>query len=178
MEEIWKPIKGYEQYYEVSNLGRIKSLARNVYWKNRANRINSRYDEEKIIVPDVMKNGYIRIKFRVNGDVKQKTVHRVVAEAFIPNPENKPCINHKDGDRKNNKVENLEWCTYSENNLHEWRVLCKKSYNAKKVRCIDLNLVFDSVSDGAKYMGSCKQSLFNALYKRDGVFKGLKWEFI
>lgn len=178
MEEIWKPIKGYEQYYEVSNLGRIKSLARNVYWKNRANRINSRYDEEKIIVPDVMKNGYIRIKFRVNGDVKQKTVHRVVAEAFIPNPENKPCINHKDGDRKNNKVENLEWCTYSENNLHEWRVLGKKSYNAKKVRCVDLNLVFDSVSDGAKYIGSRKQNLFNALYKRDGVFKGLKWEFI
>lgn len=178
MEEIWKPVKNYEKYYEVSNLGRIKSLARNVFWKNRGGNIISRQDSEKIISPDILQTGYVRVRLRVCGNVKAYAVHRLVAEHFIDNPYGKPCVNHKDGNRINNKVDNLEWCTYSENNLHEWRVLNKRSYNAKKIRCVDSGYVFNSVSDAAKYIKVCKQTLFNAMYKNNGVCKGFIFEFI
>lgn len=178
MEEIWKPVKGYEKYYEVSNLGRIKSLARTVYWKNRVGGVSCRLDNEKIMAPDVLRTGYVRVKFRVNGNIKSCTVHRVVAEHFIDNPLCKPCVNHKDGDRTNNNVENLEWCTYSENNLHEWRVLGRKSYRSKKIKCVSSGDVFDSVSDAAKCINVCKQTLFKAMYKNNGVCRGLVFEFV
>lgn len=178
MKEAWKPVKGYENYYEVSNLGRIKSLARTVSWKNRAGNISSRQDGEKIIAPDVLQTGYVRVKFRVGGIVKAYSVHRIVAEHFIDNPSGKPCVNHKDGNRTNNKVNNLEWCTYSENNLHEWRVLGKKSYNSRKIKCVSSGDVFNSVSDAAKYIGVCKQTLFNAMRNNNGACKGFIFEFI
>ena len=104
MEEIWKDIKEYEGYYQVSNWGRIKSLPRNStvkYARNLKLRAN--------------RHGYLYVVLCKNGKVKTYYVHRLVAEAFIPNTDNLPCVNHKDENPLNNNVDNLEWCSYSYN---------------------------------------------------------------
>ena len=105
--EEWRPIAGYEGLYEVSNLGRVKSKKR-----VDINRLGvKRILKEKILKPCKEKNGYLRVNLWVNGKNKHYTVHRLVANAFIPNPDKLPQINHKDEDKTNNNISNLEWCT-------------------------------------------------------------------
>ena len=103
-EEIWKPIKGYEGLYEISNLGRVKSLN---YRKT---------GKEKILKNIERSNGYLMVNLYVKGKCKKFSVHRLVAETFIPNPEGKPCIDHINTIRNDNRVENLRWVTHEENN--------------------------------------------------------------
>ena len=110
MEEIWKDIKDYEDLYQVSNLGRVKSIRRKVN-NNRGIMIR----QEKILTPEITKHGYLRIKLFKNNKGKRILIHRLVAETFISNPENKPQVNHIDFNRANNKVDNLEWVSASEN---------------------------------------------------------------
>lgn len=107
IEEIWKDINDYEELYQISNLGNIKSLNRvlkdNRVWK------------ERIMKPVKDKDGYFCVNLYKNNKTKRFKVHRLVAQAFIPNPDNLPCVNHKDEDKTNNNVENLEWCTHEYN---------------------------------------------------------------
>lgn len=99
--EIWKKVKGWEDLYEVSNTGKVRSIRTG-----------------KLRVFDINNCGYERIVF-YNGEYKERIfVHRLVAETFIPNPQNKPQVNHIDGNKSNNSVENLEWCTQMENEIH------------------------------------------------------------
>jgi hypothetical protein len=117
--EIWKQVIGYETRYEVSNLGNVRSVAQKIIMKN-----GSSYpikEKQKTIYRN-NKNGYSTVCL-VLGDISSnKLLHRVVAMAFIPNPENKPQVNHKDGDKSNNCVSNLEWTTSSENNKHSYSI--------------------------------------------------------
>lgn len=99
MEE-WKPIEGYEGLYEVSNLGRVKSL-----W----------YGKERMLKMGKDKLGYLRVFLCNNNKGKNFLIHRLVAKAFIPNPDNKPFIDHIDTNPSNNRIENLRWCTHKEN---------------------------------------------------------------
>jgi len=113
-EEQWKPIKGYEGLYEVSSESRIKSLSRTA----RANVTGVRKIKERILRQSLSSYGYAIVNLSKNGIKKCIQVHRVIASAFIPNPENKPQVNHIDFVRNNNKISNLEWVTVSENAIH------------------------------------------------------------
>lgn len=115
-KEIWKDIKDYEGLYQVSNLGRVKRLAhkrcdRNQMLKERI---------VKTVIPK--KDWYPYLSLCKNGARKNHFIHRLVAEAFIPNTHNFPCINHIDGNKKNNAISNLEWCTFSHNNREACRL--------------------------------------------------------
>jgi hypothetical protein len=101
MTEIWKDIKGYENLYQVSNFGNVKSLRNNITLK-----------------PNVKKNGYYRVSLSKNGKVKESNIHYLVASTFIENPESKPTVNHKDLNKLNNCVTNLEWATMKEQIRH------------------------------------------------------------
>ena len=114
-KEVWKDIKGYEGLYQVSNLGRVKSLAHVTIQKN-----GSKLSVKgRILKPNVRKEGYHRVGlYRGHSKPKWYFVHRLVCGAFHENPDNKPCVNHIDENKANNKASNLEWCTYEENNNH------------------------------------------------------------
>ena len=118
MEEIWKAIEGYEGKYEVSNLGRVRSLDR--YQQRTDHRSGKQYETFKkgsMITQHQGNNGYMRAKiFDKDGQSKMVLVHRLVAQAFIPNIDNLPEVNHKNEDKTDNRAENLEWCTVGYNN--------------------------------------------------------------
>ena len=101
--EIFKDVKGYEGYYEISNLGRVRSTS---------------YKGKRILKPAITKNGYLNVIFCINQKKEHKLVHRLVAEAFIPNINNYSRVNHKDEDKLNNYVENLEWLSVEDNNRY------------------------------------------------------------
>lgn len=130
MLEIWKDIKGYEGLYQVSNLGRIKSLERTIEVKTKHS--TCRTIKERILKPEKCKSTqYLYVNLNKFGNVKHCTVHRLVAEAFIPNPDNLPQINHLDENRSNNCADNLEWCTNKHNCNYG-----KHNYNMSKIKKI------------------------------------------
>ena len=155
---IWKPVVGYEGLYEVSNTGLVRSL----------NKLKGR-----ILTPIKKKNGYLSICLYKNSKQVTKLIHRMVAEAFIPNPDNLEMVNHKDEDRTNNNVDNLEWCTRAYNqiysmNLHPERrkINADNSTRNKKgvphkhhkqVAILDNNNniinIYDNASTAAKFLG-------------------------
>ena len=111
MEESWKPVVGYEGLYEVSDLGRVRSLDRVVKGKR-----NSKWERKGRILQQANRgNGYYAVGLYKSGTQKMYHVHRLVAVAFIPNPFNKPCVNHLDENKQNNAISNLEWATHKEN---------------------------------------------------------------
>jgi hypothetical protein len=113
-DEVWKDIENYEGLYQVSNLGNVRSLDRV---------INSCYNSKQLIkgkvkVQELKNDGYMRVTLHKDGKGKHHYVHRLVAEAFIPNPDDLPQVNHKDENKTNNNVDNLEWCTNEYNHTY------------------------------------------------------------
>lgn len=116
-KQVWKDIEGYEGYYQISSIGRVKSLKRPIYRKDGT---FQRMKRESIKTPKLSTDGYYRITLSVNGIDKSYSIHRLVAEAFIPKPNSdEPLeVNHLDFNRLNNKIENLEWTTHLKNIEH------------------------------------------------------------
>lgn len=130
----WLPVVGYEGVYEVSDTGRVRSLPRKTL---------GRWGKLKTTPGGLLKGyelkwGYIRVDLSKDGKTSHQSVHRMVALAHIPNPDNKPCVNHIDNIRHNNKASNLEWCTHKENTAHsmaQGRFLAGKyNYGLKEQR--------------------------------------------
>ena len=159
MEE-WRDIEGYEGLYRVSNLGRVKSL--------RDNHGNYR---EKILSLKPNKQGYVEIVLYKNKEKEYFLVHRLVAEAFIPNPNNLPEVNHKIDDfehRSDNRVENLEWCTRDYNcnyGSRNKKVSESKKGNkhprARKVKCITTNEIFNTMKEASEKYNISTQGIYH-----------------
>lgn len=135
MNEIWKDIdfiEGFEGLYQVSNMGYVKSLARVVQYPNSCfNKTNKGvYRPEKILKTKTKR--YCNVTLSNGGNLSYQTVHRLVAFAFIPNPENKPCVNHINGIKTDNRVENLEWINWDENVQHAYDTGLSKPIYGKK----------------------------------------------
>ena len=130
--EVWIDVKGYKGLYQVSNLGKVKRLSSIV---NYSNGLKCKHKERilKFDKSKINKRGkyYLRVTLSKNNKQKRFQVHQLVGKHFIKNPENKICINHIDGNPENNIVENLEWCTYSENEIHSYNTLNKINANRK-----------------------------------------------
>ena len=126
--EIWKDIEGYEGCYQVSNEGNLRSLDRVVKGKNKINKTL----KGRSLKSTVTAYGYKAVVFRKNGKKENFRTHRLVAQSFLNNVEKKPLINHIDGDKTNNVVSNLEWCTDSENMKHAFATGLKEPSNPNK----------------------------------------------
>ena len=135
--EIWKNIKGYEGLYQISNLGNVRSVPRIIDSQFKGKPIK-REVYEKILKKSSTKFGYDYVCLSKDGKTKKYKIHRLVGEHFIPNLENKRTINHIDGNKHNNTVENLEWATYKENQQHAIRTgLWNKEYLKSKRKVSD-----------------------------------------
>ena len=151
--EIWKDIKGYEGLYQVSNLGNVKSLA-----KTRKGITN----REDIILKLCNKDGYNVVNLWKDKKKKTIKVHRLVAQAFIPNIENKPYINHINAIRNDNRISNLEWCNQSENIRHAYNI---GNIKTKRVMQFDKNKryikTWSSIKEAEKILGICGSHISN-----------------
>ena len=182
--EIWKDIKGYEGLYQVSNLGRVKSLERDVF-NYRGTLMH--HMEEKILVQRIGKRGYAYVNLYLNGKYKSIQTHRLVALAFIPNPENKPQINHRDEVKTNNVVENLEWCTSFYNNHYGTRTERQKQNHknvklgnnprAKAVFCEELNKTFDCAKRVEEELGISGSQICRACNGKQKTAGKLHWKY-
>lgn len=159
-EEVWKDVTDYQGLYKVSNLGKIKG--------------------RKLLKPFDNTKGYMSVFLSKNGKEKRFYVHRVVATAFVPNPENKPQINHKNGVRNDNRSENLEWCSRSENEQHKYKFLGfiqKRALPVVQISNKKIIAVYPSIRHaaratkcGTKEIARCCRGMYKQV-------KGFQWEF-
>ena len=172
MEEIWKDIEGYEGKYKISNLGRVKSLK------------YMHQNHENILKLIKTQYGYYKIKLCAEGKVKTYLVHRLVAKTFIPNPNNYPCINHKDENKQNNYVDNLEWCTIAYNNAYGTHNESVRQHQQSKrvgqfkLDNMELINIYPSVASTANAIGVSRRYIReNCQGKRESV-KGYIFRFL
>ena len=160
MSEIWKDIEGYEGIYKISNLGNVKSLERTL-WNGHT-------------------YGYYTVRLSKDGKGKNHLLHRLLAVAFIPNPNNLPIINHKDGDKTNINLDNLEWSTYKDNNEHAIKTGLNKI--AKEIKAINVNtgetMHFDSAREADRVLGVGYKNISACLNGRQKTCGGYRWEFL
>lgn len=180
-KEIWKDIGGYEGMYQVSSFGRVKSL-------ERKSQNTKRHIKEHFIKQFDDTNGYLRFSMFKNKKKVTLSIHRIVAETFIPNPNNYPCVNHKDGNKQNNCIENLEWCTYKYNTEHAWKTgLAKPKYNGYGVRAeriIQYNLenipiaIYMSCRMASKINNISYKNISECVRGKSKTAGGYKWKFL
>lgn len=188
MEEIWRDIPSLEGAYQASNLGRIKSLSRLVnHPSGGVKRI-----KERILKIALGTSGYYIVGIAINGKNTTKTVHRLIAKTFIDNPENKPEVNHKDGNKLNNNLSNLEWSTVSENRYHAFRTGLQKApfsmLGKKGAKCpnsvpvykIDMSgkkEYFESTTIAQENTGVDRSSISKCAMGKVKIAGGYKWEY-
>lgn len=180
MKEIYKDIEGFEGLYQVSNLGNVLSL----------NYLNQKHP--KILKPIRHHLGYQMVHLRKDCKTHIKMIHVLVAKAFIPNPDKKPIVNHIDGNKAHNTVDNLEWVTYKENTQHAIRIGIhdpkairpnrgKDNANSKPILQYSLDGEFikrwDCISDASRYIGCNPCMLINNASGRIKTAKGYVWKY-
>ena len=169
--EKWKNIKGYEGRYQISTFGRVRSFINNSHQK---------YKTPKILQDSVNK-GYHFVRLQKNGQIKNKLVHRLVAEAFLPNPNSKLEVNHKDGNKSNNHVLNLEWATHSENVSHMYRKLgykAKGGLKKKKTLCVETGTIYNSLMEAGRQTNTDYSLIGRVCRGEISQTKGYHWRYI
>lgn len=164
-EERWQAIPNYKGLYEVSSLGRVRSLN---YRKT---------GKTQILKLVINKKGYLQVELWKEGKKKNYKVHRLVAEAFLENPQNLPQVNHLDENKQNNNVENLEYCDLKYNCNYGTRNERMGKAKNKKVICLELNKIFESAKEAAEYLDYSRGSLSAAITKGYKV-RGLTFKYI
>lgn len=172
MTEVWKDVVGYEGLYQVSNLGRVKSLA-------KIDRLGRCYPE-RLKAQVNNGTGYLVVNLKHNGKQQMRSVHRLVAEHFISNELELPEVNHIDGNKFNNVVDNLEWCTHSENMQHAVDTGLHTNFGQRKVLCVELDLIFDTVKDAELWVGVKGSRISNVCQLKRGckTCGGYHWRYI
>lgn len=165
LEEVFVPVAGYEGYYEVSNFGRVKSVSR--YVKMPRENQKPRLKQDIFLKQGVNPNGYNLVVLSKGNTPKTCVVHRLVATAFIENTFNKRCVNHIDGIKSNNTVDNLEWVTHSENNQHAYDIGLKKANPNLGVKHHNSIFTVENVHDIRKMLKEKKRAPYIA--KKFGV---------
>ena len=176
MEELCKDIEGFEGYYKISNFGNVKSYDRAVIKTN--NSVIGYLG--KLLIPYNDGRSYLKVDLRKNNKRISVRVHRLVAKAFIPNPNNYPIINHKDENPSNNCSDNLEWCTQKYNcNYGTGKIRCAESHK-KPIISIDKNnnkSYYKSAKDAAIILNVKSSSHITQAAKNQKTAYGLKWEY-
>jgi len=181
MSEVWKPVKGYEGRYQVSNLGRVKALRRTVSGHNQHGEW-TRTEPEQIMAQKLQNTDRLQVGLR-DAEGKRKTfyVYRLVAEAFVPNPDNLPTVNHKNEDHHDNRAENLEWMTKAENNRYGTHIQrCGEALRMSVEMLTDEGqhvAYFDSMSEAAEKSGCPLSSIHRCCYGRQETTNGYRFKF-
>lgn len=179
MQEIWKDIKDYEGFYQVSNLGNVKSLERKVNSKIKNNSFVIK--KEKILKKTINKKGYEMAHLSKKSKTKNKQVHRLVAEAFIPNPDNLPEVNHKDENPLNNNINNLEWCDRKHNINWGTRTQRAKEKMSKKINMYNLNnefiKQFSGINEASRIMNISTNTICLCCQGKRNKAGGYKWKY-
>ena len=165
MEEIWKDVPGFEGLYQVSNYGQIKSTPR----RGTAGGIMKGHADRK---------GYINITLRKDGMQYTQKLHRLVAITFIPNPHNYPEVNHRDENKQNNRIDNLEWCSTSYNHDYGTRTLRASARCGKPIRCIETGIEYQGARWASRELGIDASSITKALKNPNKTCGGYHWQYI
>lgn len=183
--EEWRPVKGYEGLYEVSNLGRVRSLDKYRKFFDFNGNEYSLLVKGRVRKLQLATNGYYTVSLKIAGrGESRKLVHRLVAEAFIPNPNNLPCINHIDQNRTNNLPFNLEWCTYEYNNNYKDTQDKHRRKVQKKIEQLTMDgqhvAFFDSARDAERKSGGKYEHSFiwSAISKPNRTAYGYQWRYV
>lgn len=175
--EKWRDIIGFNGLYQVSTMGRVRSLDRVELQKNGIKRKR----KGRIMVLSRKRTGYLSAHLSKDCKTFDLNVHRLVAMAFIPNPKNLPCINHKDGNRENNEVDNLEWCTYLYNNTYDnarvRAALARKRVIQRFTLDGELIAEYRTVNYAASQLGFPHSRLHAIMQKGGGIYRGCFWKF-
>lgn len=175
--EEWMAVKGYEGYYEVSNFGNIRSVEREVLCKNGTSKhLNSHTMSQSTHY----KNGYKSVILTVGCEKKRVLVHRIVAQAFLPNPKNLPEINHIDEDKTNNRLSNLEWCTHEYNNRYgtkRERLAKRRNKSVRQFKDGVLIAVYESATIAAKAINGTQGGVSSCCRGDFPTYKGFIWEY-
>lgn len=184
--EEWKDVVGWEGIYLISNLGRVKSLKRIVPHSHSGYKTIP----EKVMTINKAINGYLMVKLSKGNKLFNTIVHRLVAIAFIPNPENKPEVNHKWGDKEDTRVSELEWVTKSENAIHSYDVMKRTKSapmlgkvgklhpNSKPIYCSTLGISFESSRIAERQLGISQGTISDICRGKQLQRDGLVFNFI